>query len=77
MVDLYESTDDESIKVLIEAFLDRAGDEWTKKIKVKPSHSWIKRSDESLPTEPSTRESKKVEGSADETVRYYRGARVD
>ncbi|MFT5571288.1 MAG: hypothetical protein ACI9FR_000202 [Cryomorphaceae bacterium] len=77
MVDLHKSTDDQNIKVLIEAFLDRAGAQWTRKIKGRPSHLWSKRADQALPTEPSTSESKKAKSKADKKIRYYRGARVD
>ncbi len=71
MVDLYESTNDENIKGLIEAFLEHAGAEWSKKIEVKTKR--YRGAELSM-------EDSRQPGSDERTkkkVRYYRGARIE
>lgn len=72
MVNLYKSTDNEKIKELVEASLEHAGEEWSKKIVVKPN---LYRG-----AERSMEESKQsVEPSGERTekkVRIYRGVKV-
>jgi hypothetical protein len=77
MVDLYKSTKDENVRVLIEAFLDHAGSEWSEKIKEKSKNSWAKRVDNVLPAQPTAHKINSKDANADNKKRYYRGARVD
>jgi len=75
MVDLYKSTNNDSIKVLIKSFLEHAGEEWSKKIELKPkryrgAEQNTEESKQSVEAEPSGKQARKK-------VRYYRGVRIE
>ncbi len=76
LIDLYVSLEDAALKRLIEVFLDRAGEDWSKQLKSVTSKKSLK----ALLTKKTRTELGKSVPPAVKTspkVRYYRGALID
>lgn len=84
MLGLHAKTEDENIKVLIEAFLEHAGPEWLQRLNIKPwRYRGVKVSGErsvsstASKSADATKEKPVKKAKSKKKVRYYRGVRIE